>query len=1093
MTPSANASAKPTHSRNLEATISAHSKKIAEALQEVVASAGSEEDVRHGTNTLLEAFLKDAGLKVKGKHEYWIGGGRVDSKYAGVVLEYKYPHGPDRLQLKRDAKGTTAAVAQVSSRFAAFQAEEHVDPVRLFGVATDGVLVVYVRHRGGALQVDGPRPATAQSIERLLRALVALGARGNSFTPAQLASTFGARSPIAARGVAALYDAFVATTDPKAQAFFGEWKLLFAEACGYDFDLDKESVKELVARFKVTAKPQAAALFFAIHTYYAVFLKLLAAEITSTFSPVGSSAIRACVGAHDSKHLLKEMSNLEQGGIWSQLGINNFLEGDFFSWYLSAWNAEIARAFFDLVKHLDEFDPTTLSVEPDESRDLLKQLYHHLLPQSVRHNLGEYYTPDWLAEHVLNQIGYDGNPDKRLLDPACGSGTFLVAAINRVRAWAAGHPAHYSDTQIARRILANIVGFDLNPLAVMAARTNVLLAIRDLLPLVETPELPVYLCDSIATALTGSLEAQTTFLTEAGITIDGTSPPVAVSTSAGMFLVPRQVAESSVRLGSYAEILESAVRAKCSPNEFVLRCSEAAFSKRDAALHSRLYEQLATLDREGRNGIWARIIRNAFAPLFVGRFDYIAGNPPWVNWANLPTEYRDGTAEIWQRYELFPHKGLRARLGGAMDDISVLMTYVSLDAYAKPKGRLGFVITQTVFRTEGGGEGFRRFRLDDKRPLRVSNVHDLSSFQPFEDAANRTATVVIENGKKTTYPLPYVVWKLRAPVSVDMPLETVLGIVDQVEKLAKPVSPSKVTSPWIVGTKTELAAVRRCFGPAAYKGRYGTHCHASGIYWVNVVRAVGAGKVLVTNLGTTGKKSFDVITKRVDERFVFPLTRGRDIDRWSAATRCHMILPQDASQTSKPMPEATMRVSYPDTYAFLKHFETGLRERSGYKQFFRPGIDPFYAVYNVGPYTFADYKVMWREVAQDLRAAVVEKGGGAVVVPDHTLVSVDVRTCEEAHYLCAVLNSAPSNYIVTNYVALHPGPHVLNYIHIPSFNHKSKLHRTLASLSRQCHKAVAVGAPKSVLEGLESQVNEQVALLWGLTSTQMAALQSGLE
>ncbi len=67
---------------------------------------------------------------------------------------------------------------------------------------------------------------------------------------------------------------------------------------------------------------------------------------------------------------------------------------------------------------LYEFDPTTLSVDPVESRDLLKQLYQQLFPRSVRHDLGEYYTPDWLAELVLNELGYDGNPDKRRFPPA---------------------------------------------------------------------------------------------------------------------------------------------------------------------------------------------------------------------------------------------------------------------------------------------------------------------------------------------------------------------------------------------------------------------------------------------------------------------------------------------------------------------------------------------------------------------------------------------------------------------------------------------------------------------------------------------------
>ena len=136
-----------------------------------------------------------------------------------------------------------------------------------------------------------------------------------------------------------------------------------------------------------------------------------------------------------------------------------------------------------------------------ESRDLLKQLYQQLFPKSVRHDLGEYYTPDWLAELVLDELDYDGNPDKRLLDPACGSGTFLVMALNRVKTWYDEHryDCGFGEDELLRKILRNIIGFDLNPLAVMAARTNYLMTLRDLLRHTDTVELPVYLCDSIMT------------------------------------------------------------------------------------------------------------------------------------------------------------------------------------------------------------------------------------------------------------------------------------------------------------------------------------------------------------------------------------------------------------------------------------------------------------------------------------------------------------------------------------------------------------------------------------------------------------------
>src|SRR3990172_2728885 len=58
------------------------------------------------------------------------------------------------------------------------------------------------------------------------------------------------------------------------------------------------------------------------------------------------------------------------------------------------------------------------------------------------------------------------------------------------------------------------------------------------------------------------------------------------------------------------------------------------------------FQKLAELEKKGINGIWARIIKNAFAPLFVGQFDLIVGNPPWVNWESLPEDYRNALLPI---------------------------------------------------------------------------------------------------------------------------------------------------------------------------------------------------------------------------------------------------------------------------------------------------------------------------------------------------------------------------------------------------------------------------------------------------------------
>lgn len=254
------------------------------------------------------------------------------------------------------------------------------------------------------------------------------------------------------------------------------------------------------------------------------------------------------------------MEDLEAGSIFRHLKISNFLEGDLFAWYVAVWSQPIEKLVRDMVARLDDYNPGTLSKDPGSSRDLVKRLYQQLFPTSVRRDLGEFYTPDWLAEHVLEEVGYAGDPDQRLLDPACGSGTFLVTAINRIRRWYDENrdKCHFGEADLCRKILANVIGFDLNPLAVMAARTNYLVAIRDLIGHVEKVEIPIYLCDSIVTPSEyGGLFAGT-----------GLRKAKQLKTAAVDFLIPAEIAGNRDDIAKYAEQLELCVRSGYSPAEF---------------------------------------------------------------------------------------------------------------------------------------------------------------------------------------------------------------------------------------------------------------------------------------------------------------------------------------------------------------------------------------------------------------------------------------------------------------------------------------------------------------------------------------------
>jgi len=97
---------------------------------------------------------------------------------------------------------------------------------------------------------------------------------------------------------------------------------------------------------------------------------------------------------------------LKVGGIFKRLlSIENFLEGDYFSWYLDVFDKNLADLIAELARQLSDYEIATPQLEPEFARDLLKRLYQNLVPSDLRHRLGEFYTPDWLANYLLDEVG----------------------------------------------------------------------------------------------------------------------------------------------------------------------------------------------------------------------------------------------------------------------------------------------------------------------------------------------------------------------------------------------------------------------------------------------------------------------------------------------------------------------------------------------------------------------------------------------------------------------------------------------------------------------------------------------------------------
>ena len=600
--------------------------------------------------------------------------------------------------------------------------------------------------------------------------------------------------------------------------------------------------------------------------------------------------------------------------------------------------------------------------------DAFKPLYENLFPRPLRHAMGEYYTPDWLAAQLLDAVGFDGRRGQRLADPACGSGTFLIQAIGRVlQREGQGRGGRTDRRQLLDDITQNIAGIELNPLAALTARANYLLAVRTLL---DEPldDVPIAVCDSI-------------------------------------------------------------------------------------------------LDRPT-------------APAFQRPFDFVVGNPPWVAWDNLPADYREATRSLWGGYGLFSLDARAARHGGGKKDLAMLMLYVAADRYLKSGGRLGMVLTQTLLQSKGAGDGFRRFQLGNGDTLGVVRADDFVAVRPF-DAANWTCTLVLEKGRPTQYPVPYHRWTWAGSDSL------AAALVEE-RCTAQPVDAKKPTSPWLVQSAS-AQTLSQTAGPSDYRAYLGANSGgANGVYWVELLGPAEGGIRIRPTLPadtTTVNTEFTI-----EPDLLYPLLRWGDVARFDA--RCGsarrsrrafggslaIIMAQDPA-TRTGIEEQLFAARWPQTLAYLKQFEPLLRGRAAYRRYQAAG--PFYAMYNVGPYTVSPIKVVWRRMDKRIRAAVVEPIehpllGRRPVVPQETCVLVPFDSTDEAHYLCALMNSTRVGEMVSAHsVSGGKGfgtPSILDYLSLHRFDPADARHQRLVVFSRQAH--AGQGGDMGCLEAIDAAVAE---------------------
>lgn len=115
--------------------------------------------------------------------------------------------------------------------------------------------------------------------------------------------------------------------------------------------------------------------------------------------------------------------------------------------------------------------------------ELISNIYEILLGKEVRAKDNAFYTPNYLVEYILDKTVLPflkTNSKYRILDPACGSGVFLVDSYRRIIEENLGENLYCEDDTILKTLLTeNIYGIDINEDAIDVTIFSLYLTVLD--------------------------------------------------------------------------------------------------------------------------------------------------------------------------------------------------------------------------------------------------------------------------------------------------------------------------------------------------------------------------------------------------------------------------------------------------------------------------------------------------------------------------------------------------------------------------------------------------------------------------------------
>ncbi|HEX6753490.1 MAG TPA: N-6 DNA methylase [Solirubrobacterales bacterium] len=785
---------------------------------------------------------------------------------------------------------------------------------------------------------------------------------------------------------------------------------------------------------------------FLRHTYLAIVSRLFAFLAIKQAPPASN-----------------EVTEVITGRAFHRLGIENLVEEDFFGWISEPGIETKARRLGQgIARHLSVYATELV----DE--DLLKQLYETLVDPDDRHDLGEFYTPDWLAAVVLREANY--GPGQRLLDPACGSGTFLFLAVRVLRESGLQGQALVTEAE------QHLVGFDVHPLAVTVARANFVLALReDLQAAKSTVSIPIWMANSLAVP---ELRFGRPIEVPVPESPTGASERFTLPTEMEE-VVPGSLAQT---VGHVRELSEPSIDDKDADAALSTQLDDLGVGNfSDIWLANlRLFRKLV---REGRDTIWGFVLSNAVRPQVVAQnpVDLVVGNPPWLALRDIAdATYQGQLTELALEYGLLKER--RGWQTGALE-LATIFACFSIDHYLKTEGKLAFVLPRGVLFGAKQHEPFRRLEVSPSfAPVKA---FDLADVDPLFNVPS-TALIIRKEGK---------------PKEVHWPVQTVSGTLP-----TRNVSEHDACSSLSFSTAQELTASAQLESFYLQKALQGATLAPRPFWFIKAESGQTSDRPWCVTDEESIRKAKDPwkiisLEGQIESEFIFATVLAVYAFQLGPIKLC--ALPVATEKTLRLLsPQEVLRAGGSGFYKWLKAAE-GLWEKHR-KASVSQSVPLFQYLDNHKNLTrqrLGGTRLVYGSDGSHVRAVVVNpKPILESVVPkprgiiyDMNTYWIDVRSESEAHYLAGLLNSDFVNDAIKSaqtqgaWGARHIHRRPFERVAIPEFESTNDDHKRLAEISRIAHDRFEAKTPARTrakqldpLEDLMPEMNSITAKVCGV-------------